>query len=146
MQDVCIIHLPYVVGWFVRLFACLYLFKWKAIPSNCMINCCDFSSFFFITMFRPSPAKVGVIWKPRFKVAKCKPKKVCWSCWLLETALSSMTANLVSKRWAKVHFSSVNTTSHIIIFIYIYIHTISWMQSRFSRLIRCLKQMKNKMM
>ena len=68
----------------------------------------SFSFFFFDESFRPSPVKVDVIWRRRSRVVKCKPKKVCWSCWLLETVLSSMTANHVSRPWAKVHSSSVN--------------------------------------
>ena len=64
--------------------------------------------FCVLNFFRPSPAKADAIWRRRFRAVKCKPRKVCWSCWPPETALSSMTASPVSKPWAKVHSSSVN--------------------------------------
>lgn len=63
---------------------------------------------------RPSRVKEVVIWRHKFKAVKYRPKKECWSFWLLETEPYLMIANLASKPWAKTRSSSVMT--HIFYF------------------------------
>ena len=64
--------------------------------------------FFALLLGRPSRPRVAGTWRLRFRAAKRRPRRACWSSWPPAIAPSSTTANPASRPWAKTPSSSVS--------------------------------------